>query len=50
MTDIEIPDRSNMKKVGDMFRIILADEEAMAAKNADLKALRNYTEKMRQPQ
>lgn len=44
LEDIEIPDRSNMKTVGDMIRIILADDEAMQAKNADLKALRKYTE------
>lgn len=33
-----------MKTVGDMVRIILADEEAMQAKNADLAALRSYTD------
>lgn len=48
MADIEIPDRSNMKTVGDMVKIILADEEAMQAKNMDLKALRSYTEKITQ--
>lgn len=47
MTDIEIPDRSKMKTVGDMVRIILADEQVMQEKNADLKALRNYTEKIK---
>lgn len=47
MADIEMPSRSNMKKVGDMVRIILADEEAIQAKNADLKALRSYAEKIR---
>lgn len=47
LADIEMPDRSNMKKVGDMVRIILADEEVIQAKNADLKALRSYTEKLR---
>lgn len=47
MADIELPDRSNMKKIGDMVRIILADEEVIQAKNADLKALRNYTEKLK---
>lgn len=31
-----------MKTVGDMIRIILADEEVVKLKNADLKALRNY--------
>lgn len=46
MSDIEIPDRSQMMTVGDMVRIIIADEEAMQAKNADLKALRSYTEKI----
>lgn len=48
MADIEIPDRSNMKTVGDMVKIILADEEAMQVKNMDLKALRSYTEKISQ--
>lgn len=47
LADIEMPDRSNMKKVGDMVRIILADEEVIQAKNADLKALRSYAEKIR---
>lgn len=47
MADIELPDRSNMKKIGDMVRIILADEEVIQAKNADLKALRNYTDKLK---
>lgn len=46
IADIEIPDRSKMETVGDMVRIIIADEEAMQAKNADLKALRSYTDKI----
>lgn len=46
MADIEVPDRSQMQTVGDMVRIIIADEEVMLAKNADLKALRSYTEKL----
>lgn len=44
MNDIEMPDRTKMKTVGDMVRIILADEQVIQEKNADLKALRNYTE------
>lgn len=37
-----------MKTVGDMIRIIIADEEAILLKNADMKALRDYTAKMRE--
>lgn len=48
MNDIEIPDRSKMKTVGDMVRVILADEQVIQEKNADLKALRNYTERVKQ--
>lgn len=48
MADIEIPDRSKMKTVGDMIRIIIADEEAIMLKNADLKALREYTIKLQE--
>lgn len=36
-----------MKTVGDMVKIIFEDEAAMQAKNADLKALRSYTEKIK---
>lgn len=42
LMDIEIPDRSNAKTAGDLVRIIVADEQAMLLKNADLAALRNY--------
>lgn len=46
LADIEIPDRSGMKTVGDIIRIVIADEEAMNLKNADLKALREYAAKL----
>lgn len=48
MADIEIPDRSSMKTVGDMVRIIIADEEVIMLKNADMKALREYAAKMKE--
>lgn len=35
-----------MKTVGDMVRIIIADEEVIALKNADLRALREYAAKL----
>lgn len=47
MADIELPDRSRIKTVGDMVRIIIADEEVILLKNADLKALRDYTAKLK---
>lgn len=48
MADVQLPDRSNMKTVGDMIRIIIADEEVIRFKNADLKALREYTAKLQE--
>lgn len=42
LNDIELPSRNGMKTAGDMVRIILADEQVIALKNADLKALREY--------
>lgn len=35
-----------MKTVGDMVRIIISDEEVIMLKNADMKALREYTAKL----
>ena len=46
LQDIELPSRANIKTTGDMARIIIADEEAIAMKNADLKALRNYRQSL----
>lgn len=40
LAPIELPDRSQAKTVADFVDIILADEEVIAAKNADLAALR----------
>lgn len=37
-----------MKTVGDMVRIIIADEEVIALKNADLKALRDYYARLKE--
>lgn len=48
MADINLPDRSNMKTVGDMIRIIIADEEAISLKNADMKALREYMARLQE--
>ena len=42
LEDIQIPSRDRLKTVADMAELILADEEAMRMKNADLKALREY--------
>lgn len=44
LADIEIPDRSGIRTNGDLVRVILADEEAMRMKNADLAAYRHYLE------
>lgn len=46
LQDVEIPSRDNLKTVGDMARLILADEQAMRMKNADLQALREYRDKL----
>lgn len=45
MAPIELPSRSGMRTVGDMVRILIADEEAISLKNADLKSLREYCRK-----
>lgn len=42
LDDVKIPSRQEMKTVGDMARLILADEQAMKNKNADMQALREY--------
>lgn len=46
MEPIELPSRHNLRTVGDMVRVLLADEEAIALKNADLEALREYRGKL----
>lgn len=43
---IELPDRSKIATAGDMVMVILADEKAIALKNADLAALREYRESL----
>lgn len=42
MAPIELPPRKNLRTNGDLIRLLLADEEAIALKNADLQALREY--------
>lgn len=46
LQDIEIPSRANAKTAGDLVRLLLADEQAMRLKNADMKVLRDYTKAM----
>lgn len=38
-----IPDRSSLRTVGDLARVILEDEAVMAAKNIDLATIRELT-------
>lgn len=42
LDDIELPRRDGAKTVGDLVRIVIADEAAINLKNADLLALREY--------
>lgn len=42
LDDIELPPRDGAKTVGDLVRIVIADEAAINLKNADLQALREY--------
>ena len=42
LDDITLPPRDGAKTVGDLVRIVIADEAAINLKNADLKALRDY--------
>ena len=42
LDDIQLPPRDGAKTVGDLVRIVIADEAAINLKNADLKALRDY--------
>lgn len=42
LAPIQIPDRAAVKTVGDLARLALADERAMALKNNDLAALRQW--------
>ena len=42
LDDCKIPSRDGINTVGDMVRIIKADEEAMLLVNANLYALREY--------
>ena len=42
LDDITLPPRDGAKTVGDLVRIVIADEAAVRLKNADLQALRDY--------
>jgi hypothetical protein len=42
LDECKIPSRDGIKTVGDMVRVIKADEEAMLLVNANLFALREY--------
>ena len=42
LDDIELPPRDGARTVGDLVRIVIADEAAINIKTADLKALRDY--------
>lgn len=42
LDDIALPPRDGARTVGDLVRIVIADEAAINLKNADLKALRDY--------
>lgn len=42
LDDIELPPRDGARTVGDLVRMVIADEAAINLKNADLKALRDY--------
>ena len=42
LDDIKLPPRDGAKTVGDLVRIVIADEAAINLKNADLQALREY--------
>ncbi len=46
LEDVRIPEREQLRTVGDMARLILEDEQAMRLKNADLKALRDYRDRL----
>lgn len=42
LDDVKLPSRNGIKTVGDMVKVLLADEEAIRLKNADMQALREY--------
>lgn len=42
LEDARLPGRDGAKTAGDLVRLILADEAAIRAKNADLRALREW--------
>lgn len=42
LDDVKLPSRDGIKTVGDMVKVLLADEEAIRLKNADMQALREY--------
>ncbi len=42
LDDCKLPSRDGVKTVGDMVRVLKADEEAINAHNASMQALREY--------
>lgn len=48
LDDIKLPDRDGAKTVGDLVRLLIADEAEIEKKNADLQALRDYRAKLLQ--
>ena len=47
LQDCNLPSRDGMKTVGDMVRIIKADEYAIKLHNVNMHALRTYVETLR---
>lgn len=46
LAPIKLPSREKLQTVGDMARIIMADETVILLKNADLQALREWRTKI----
>lgn len=48
LDDCKLPSRNGVKTVGDMAKIIIADEAAINEHNANMQALREYRAKLLQ--
>lgn len=46
LDDCKLPSRDGVRTVGDMARIIIADESAINEHNANMQALREYRVKL----
>lgn len=46
LDDCPLPPRDGAKTVGDLVRIVIADENAIKAHNVNMQALREYRAKM----